>query len=234
VKLRAEDVKNAETGVKSAQAGIEAAKAGTVVARAGLRIAEDALNNAYIKSPLNGYIAERRAEPGQQLGAGGAVMRIVSPQSIYFQAILSESQYSEVRMGLPASVTVDAVPNRVFKGRVTRILPVASASARSFIVRIDFPSDLSLRPQMFARGSILIDTHRNATLAPKDSVLFDPVNNRTRVFVASGGGKAEEHIIKVGYTDPKFVEVLSGVKPGDKVVIAGQNALQDGDKIRVQ
>jgi HlyD family secretion protein len=234
VKLRAEDVKNAETGVKSAQAGIEAARAGTEVARAGLRIAQDNLNNAYIKSPINGYVAERRAEPGQQLGGGGSVMRIVSPKSVYFQAVLSESQFGEVKMGLPAKITVDALPNRVFNGRVTRILPVASSSARSFIIRIDFQADTTLRPQMFARGSILIDTHRNTTLVPKDAVLFDPVNNRTRVFIADGGGKAEERMVKIGYTDPKYAEVLSGVKPGDKVVIAGQNALQDGDKIRVQ
>jgi RND family efflux transporter MFP subunit len=264
VQLRREDIRNAEIGVRSAMASIGAAKAGTAVARAGLRIAEESLNNSYIKSPINGYVAERRAEPGQQLGGGGAVMRIVSPKSVYFQAVLSESQFNEVRTGLPARITIDALPNRVFNGRVTRILPVASSAARSFNVRIDFPSDASLRPQMFARGSILIDTHRNATLVPKDAVLFDPVNNRTRVFVTEttalvpssetpkmsegvlrkslaldkGGLRvatiAKERMVKIGYSDPKYAEVLSGVKPGDKVVIAGQSALQDGDKIRIQ
>src|SRR5262249_15126179 len=121
-----------------------------------------------------------------------------------------------------------------YHGTVTRILPVASSAARSFTVRIDFPGDNRLRPQMFARGAILIATHRGATLIPKDAVIFDPTNNSARIFVVDSRDNAEERTIKVGYSDPQYVEALSGVKPNEKVITAGQTTLQNGDKVRVQ
>jgi HlyD family secretion protein len=234
VSLRREDVKAARSGINAAQAGIAAAQAATAQARAQLKIAQDAVSNAYVKSPISGYVAERKAEPGQQLAAGGAVLRIVDPNTVYFQAVLSESQFSQIRLGMAADVTVDALPGTKLRGRLSRVLPVAS-SARSFLVRIDITPDKRMRPQMFARGSILIDTHAGATLVPKDAVLFDSSSNRSRVFVATTDGKAQERSVRVGYTNPQFVEVLKNdVKPGEKVVVEGQTSLQNGDAIRVQ
>jgi HlyD family secretion protein len=234
VNLRREDVKIAQSGINAAQAGIASARASTAQARAQLRIAQDAVSNAYVKSPISGYVAERKAEPGQQLGAGGAVLRIVDPNTVYFQAVLSESQFSQIRLGMAADVSVDALPGTKYRGRLSRVLPVAS-SARSFLVRIDITPDKRMRPQMFARGSILIDTHANTTLVPKDAVLFDATSNRNRVFIAASDGKAQERQVRVGYTNPQFVEVLrNDVKPGEKVIVEGQTSLQNGDAIRVQ
>jgi HlyD family secretion protein len=241
VVLRRQDVENARSGiataeanVKSAEAGIRSAQAGVAQAQAAVRIVQDALNNAYVKSPISGYVAERKAEPGQQLGGGGAVMRVVNPSSVYFQAVLSESQFSQVRVGQNADVTIDALPGVKLNGRVTRVLPVASTAARSFNIRIDIPADRRMRPQMFARGSVLIDTHRNATLVPKDAVIFDPANNRTRLFVAKSGTQAVERAVKTGYSNPEYVEIISGVNAGEQVITAGQTTLQNGDAIRVQ
>jgi HlyD family secretion protein len=235
VRLRQEDVLNARTGIEVAEANLRTQQAGVQQARAALRIAQDNLTKASIRSPIDGYVAKRLAEPGQQLGGGGSVMRIVSPNSIYFQAILSESEFAEVRLGQSVSITVDALPTKTpFWGKVTRILPVASSAARSFTVRVDFErKDPRFRPEMFARGRILIDTHQNTTLVPKDAVLFDPLNNQARLFVAPNG-RAEERRVQVGYMNPQYVEILSGVKPGEKVIVAGQNALQNGDWITVK
>ncbi len=235
IKLRAEDVKNARTGIDFAIAGVASAKAQTDQARAAVRIAQDTFANTSIVSPISGYVAERKAEPGSQLGAGSPVMRIVNPSTIYFQATLSESQFADVKLGMAAKVTVDAVPSKSFAGRVTRILPVASSTARSFTVRIDFNQDSRLRPQMFARGSLLIDTHKSATLIPKDAVLFDAETGKNRVFTVGPGGKAQERVVKIGYSNPQTVEILGDtVKVGEKVIVAGQTALQSGDPIKVQ
>ncbi len=233
VQLRAQDVHSAEVGVKSAAAGVQTAVATTAQSRAALRIAQDALNNAYVKSTVTGVVAERKAEPGQQLGAGGAIMRVVDPRSVYFQAVIAESQYGDVRLSMTARVTIDALPGRVFTGRITRILPIASSGARNFTLRIDIPPDVRLRPQMFARGNILIDTHRAATLVPKDAVIFDPSSRSARVFVTDGK-VATDRPIKTGYVNPDYVEAVSGLQPDDKVIVSGQSALQSGDRVNVQ
>ncbi len=230
------NIRSAQAGVSSAKSGIAASKAATAQARASVDVAVQNLAYATVTTPISGYVAERRAEPGSQLGSGGAVLRIVNPSTVYLQASLPESQYSEVKVGLSVAVTVDALPDttkRPLSGRVTRVLPVAS-SARNFTVRIDLPGDKRMRPQMFARGNILIDTHRGATLVPKDAVLFDPTNNHTRVFVAGPDNKAEERAVKVGYTNPQQAEILNGVSTNEKVITAGQAGLQNGDSVKVQ
>lgn len=232
--LRGQDVASARAGVNVAAAGIHAAEAGVAQSQAALRIARNGLANTRIQSPITGIVAERRAEPGQQLGAGAAVMRIVSPRSVYFQAVLSESQYAYVRPGQSATVTVDALPGRAFAGHVTRILPVASSAARNFSVRIDFPPHPRLRPQMFARGAILVGTHHGATLVPKDAVIFDPSRGTARVFITRPDGTVAERSVRLGYSTPRYVEILSGVQPSQQVVTTGQTALQDGDRVKVQ
>ena len=234
VQLRREEVQSAQVGINSAEAGIRTAQATTEQARAGLRIAQDGLANAYIKSPIGGVVAERRAEPGSQMMQGGAVLRIVNPRSIYFQAVLSESQFAQVREGQSTTVLVDAVPGKSFAGRVTRILPVASTAARSFNVRVNIAPDARLRPQMFARGSILIDTRRGATVVRKEAVLYDPSTNTARVFVSKPGGVAEERKVVTGYTDNGYIEILSGVRPGEQIIVAGQTTLQNGDKVKIE
>jgi RND family efflux transporter MFP subunit len=229
IKLRQEDVTNAQENVSSAKAGLSAAIAGVVVAKASLKIAQHALNNCYIHTPISGIVAERRNEPGAQLGNGNPVLRIVNPKSIYFQAVLSESQFAEVHVGQHVTVKVDALPGQTFSGRVARIFPVAS-SARNFLVRINFQLSPLMRPGMFARGNILVDTHRHTVLVDKDGVIFDPVNGSAKVFV-DDHGIARQHPIRVGYSNPFVVEALSGVKAGDEIITNGQNALQDGDKV---
>ena len=159
---------------------------------------------------------------------------IVAPGSVYFQANVSETQVADVRLGQHVDVTVDALPGRTFSGTVTRILPVASMAARAFTLRIDFPVEPTMKPQMFARGRILLGTHRATVLVPKDAVVFDPIQNRSKLFVKLGSGTVQEREVKIGYTNPEFVEIVSGVRPAEAVVVQGQNALQDGDKVRVQ
>lgn len=238
IKLRQADVESAKDGVRVATAGVRAAEAGVSQAESEVKISRQALADAFIRSPITGYVAARMAEPGQQIAGGGmggaAILRIVAPESVYFQATVSETQVAEIRRGQSVEVTVDALPGRKFRGSITRILPVASMAARAFTLRIDFPVEPAMRPQMFTRGRILIGMHRGVVLAPKDAVIFDPIQNRSKVFVVLPTGKAQEREVKVGYTDPVQVEIVSGLRAGETVVVQGQNMLQDGDLVRVQ
>jgi RND family efflux transporter MFP subunit len=232
IKMRQDDVRTAQEGVASAIAGVKDAQAGISVAKDSVKLAQNTLRYCYIKTPISGIVAERRFEPGAQLGNGMAILRIVNPATVYFQAMLSESQFEEVHVGQNVLVKVDALPGQHFSGRITHIYPVASA-ARNFPVRIDFNPDARLRPQMFARGDILIGVHPKATLVPKDAVMFDPVDNSAHVYIRKDG-LAVKKVVRVGLSNPEYIEILQGLLPGDEVITNGQNALQSGDKIRVQ
>lgn len=234
VDVRRTDVANARVAAESARKGVEAAAQATRQARAALTLAKNALNNAYVRSPVAGFVAARLAEPGQQVGGGSPILRIVAPGSVYFQAALPESQYAEVRTGQTVEVTVDAVPGARYAGRVSKVLPVASSAARSFTLRVDFQGNGRLRPQMFARGKIIVGTHVGATVIPKSAVIFGGASGDDSVFVVGTDNKAAKRTVKIGYSDPASVEVLSGLQVGAEVIVAGQNALQDGDPITIR
>jgi HlyD family secretion protein len=226
INLRRADLETARVGIQSAQAGINQAQA-------AVRLAEQAQHDASVVSPIDGVVAERKAEPGMQMTiAKPDVLRIVSLNNIYFDAQLTEAQFAEVRVGMPVAVTVDARPGKTFQGTVAKIFPVASAQARSFTVRITLVNSGNLlRPQMFARGRIVLTTHPNAHVVPRDAVL-DPNGSSGRVFVVKDG-KADERKVKLGFTNVQFAEVVSGLEVGDEVVTSGQGQIQPGDKVNV-
>lgn len=232
VSLRREDVQTASAGVSSARAGIAQANAGVAQAEAAVRLARKSLEDTTIRSPIDGVVAERRAEPGQELGAGKDVLRIVSLNSIYFDAQLPESQFSQVRIGQSVAVTVDARPGRTYQGTVRKLFPVASSGARSFTVRIALANERQdLRPAMFARGSIVLETHPHATLVPRDAVL-DVNGNEGRLFVIRKN-VAEERKVTLGFSDGLQTEIAAGIERGELVVILGQAQLQNDTPVKI-
>ena len=141
VALRRADVDNARAGIASAKAGIQQAQGALAQADASVRLATQALQDSSIRSPIDGIVQERKVEPGMQVVTAKAdVMRIVSLKNLFFDSVLSESQYARIGVGMPVVVTISALPGKTFKGQVYKVFPVASA-ARSFTARIAILSE---------------------------------------------------------------------------------------------
>jgi len=234
-------VKQAEEAVRLARTGdlqlrvrqdeVNAAKALVAQAEAGLFYARQQYESAFIRSPINGIVAMRAAQPGQMAGAGTPLLRIVNLNAIFFEARVSETEVRHVRVGQPVNVTVDAYPGKTFRGVVSRIYPVGSEGSRDFIVRVDMRNeDGLLKPQMFARGEILVDVHRNVVLIPKDALL---TQDGKRVVYVVKEGVARRVVVQTGYINGANAEVR-GVPVGAQVVVQGQENLRDGDKVRVE
>lgn len=226
ITLRRADVDNAKAGIDSGKAGIKQAEA-------AVRLAEQALGDLTIKSPMDGIVAERKTEPGVQASATRSdVMRIIALNSIYFDAQLSETQFARIRQNQTVAVSVDAFPGKTFQGRVSKIFPIASSTARSFTVRIGIMNEGNvLRPSMFGRGQITLQTNPNAIVIPREAVL-DQKGSVGKVFVVEGG-KAVSHEVKLGISTLRTVEATEGVKASDQVVTVGQSQISDGDKVEV-
>ncbi len=226
IQLRQADVQTALSQITAAQAGVRQAGA-------AVNLAQQAIRDASVRSPITGVVAERKVEPGMQVSTVKPdVMRVVSLDTIFFDAQLSESQFAEIHVGQPAEITVDALNGRKFAGQVSKIFPVASSTARSFTARVTLRNERGLlRPQMFARGRITLATHPDAVLVSRDAVL-EPANGGGRIMVAVGG-KALERTVRTGFANPRQTEILSGVQPGDMVITTGQSQVQSGDKIQI-
>lgn len=231
VKLREADVETARAGILSALAGVQQAKAALQQSEAAVRLATQAQRDASIVSPIDGVVAERKAEPGAQLSLTKSdVMRIIALDFIYYDAQLSETQYSRVRPGQPVTVRVDAVQGKTFRGKVAKIFPIASSTARTFTIRIALQNEGKvLRPQMFARGEITLATRPRALVVQREALL-DYNMKSARLFVVENN-KAVERKVTTGFSNLLVVEITSSLKEGDKVITTGQAGLEDGDTV---
>ena len=225
VNLKAQDVETAQAGISAAQAGVRQMQA-------TLSLAKQNVKDSQIVSPIDGVIAERKVEPGTQLGAGKDIVRLIALNTIFYDAQVSETQIAQIRAGQTATVHIDALSGKVFNGTVSKIYPVASATARSFTVRIALPNQAgALRPNLFARGQIVTQTHANALAIPAEAVL-DSANKRGRVFVYVNG-KAEQRKVTLGIATSGLIEVVSGLQSGDKIITTSLAQLQDGDGVQL-
>ena len=229
VELRRQDVETAHSAIDTARDAVQ-------VAAGQLAVAEQALKDSSIRSPIDGVVAERKAEPGMQLAITKPdVMQIVSLNSMYFDGQLSQSQYAEVHVGQPVIVMVDALPGRELKATITRIFPVASINARSFTVRVTINNTAGqLRPQMFARGKVTLGTHSHAVVVPREAVIDmqDNGTKRTGSIFLVKNGKAVKKSVVLGYTNVIDDEIMNGVSAGDEVITVGQAQVQDGDEVK--
>lgn len=219
--LRQEDI-------KSAQAAVQQAKA-------ALSLAQQRLSYTYIKSPISGQLASRLTEPGQVVSPGQALGEVVDLGSLFFKGEVSETELPSIKKGQKVQVRVDAIPGKLFTGVVDEIYPTGSTQSRNFPVRIRVvDADGSIRPGMFARGSIITGIDRDVLLVPKDAV-FERRGTKV-VFTIDAKNTAKRHDVSVVRENRDYAEIRlpTDLQVGDRVVIRGQQNLEDGKKVLVR
>lgn len=224
--------------VTAAQAGLEQARAQSGVAQAAIKGAQsqiDNLNkqisNLSVRSSISGVVAQKTAQPGQTGAPGAPLLRIVDLGSIVFEGRVDEAQLSYFRQGQPVSIKVEAFPNEMFAGTVSKIYPAGDPNSRDFKVQFSVNnSSRRLRPGMFARGEVIIKQYRNVSLVPKDAIV--QVGEKTWLYTIDSG-KAKKLPVSVQVTDQRSAMVI-GASVGQQVVIQGQNDLQDNTAVRIQ
>jgi membrane fusion protein (multidrug efflux system) len=145
---------------------------------------------------------------------------------------INEKDISRVKNGLTVEVRVDAWPERVFTGKVTAVAPIVNPMSRTSEVEVLIDNrDGALKPGMFARVGIIVATRENAMLIPFDAVIQS--ESGKNVYIVEGG-KALRKDIKTGYLEGAVIEVFSGIKEGEDLVVLGQQRLKDGAKVKAQ
>jgi cobalt-zinc-cadmium efflux system membrane fusion protein len=190
------------------------------------RLRED-IQKTTIRSPVSGFITQRYTEVGQWLERGGKVVDLVDLRTVFVRVPIHEKDMSRVRVGDEATIGLDALPNQPFTGRVKHIIPQADAASRTFPVKIEVANtpDSALKAGMFARVRLRTGTAQPSIFVPKDAVVRQPTG--LGVFVVQDD-KAHMVPMKTGRTHDGLVEVLEGgLKPGDTVVVTGNETLRD-------
>ena len=199
-------------------------------ARAALSGAEAALGYTRLVAPFTGRVIDRRVDPGSQASPGVALLIVEQEGALRVDVSVDESRADAIRLGEPAHVELEAAGRRA-NGRVTEIVPAVDPSSRAFLVKVELPSDVeaALRPAMFARVRFPLGTEERLAI-PASAVV--PAGQLDRVFVVEAG-RARLRLVTIGVRQTDFAEALSGIDPGETLVVAPNATLRDGDAIKV-
>jgi len=181
-------------------------------------------------SPISGVVTTKDVVQGMWLDVGAMPYEIVDLSQVWVLADVYETEIRWIRVGMPATLTLKAFPNRTFNGRVEFLDPLLNPDTRTVKVRLAFPNPTGeLRPDMFGEV-VLRGEGREALRIPVDAVIDS--GTRSIVFVAMGDGKFQPREVKLGDTDREYVEVVSGLSAGERVVMRANFLVDSESRLR--
>ncbi|NLO91733.1 MAG: efflux RND transporter periplasmic adaptor subunit [Elusimicrobia bacterium] len=220
-----------------ATAKFKAAKSKLEAARALVSDAELALSDSRLKAPISGSILARLIEPGDLAGPGSPAFVIGDISSVKAVFGVPDGVVKKLKIGQEAEVKLDAVPGRVFKAGIARINPAADSRGRVFDVEVRIPNaGLEIKPGMAV--SVVLGGDGEKSLYIPVSAVTKPDRGQQWLAVYVAEKTPEGYIarlrrVETGGFSGNRVEVLSGLKEGEKVIIKGANLAVDGQAVSV-
>jgi RND family efflux transporter MFP subunit len=241
------DVDAAKADVDGTDARINALRQQINVAERQIDVQRTELDNTVIRAPFTGVAISKDAQPGEMVSpvsAGGGFTRtgictIVDMNSLEIEVDVNESYINRVSPAQIVSAVLDAYPDWQIPAHVIAVVPTADRQKATVLVRIGFDRlDPRILPDMGVKVTFLraadespVVAAQPVTLAPKAAVATD--NGTSYVFVVNGQ-TVERRAVKVGGTDGDSVEVVAGLRSGDRVVVSPPPDLKDGAKVMVK
>ncbi|MBJ6983821.1 efflux RND transporter periplasmic adaptor subunit [Luteimonas sp. MC1750] len=216
-----QDAEEAEAARANAQARLNTA----IASRDAARVQRDF---TVVRAPVGGVVSARSVQPGQVVGGGSELLRLIRDGRLEWRAELAEADLLRVDTGTP--VRVESPGGSVVEGGVRTVSPALDAQSRTGTVYVDLPDPGALRAGMFAQGRLALG-RAQALLVPGDAIVRR--DGRAFVFTVGEDGRAHERSVELGGPHGELVEVRDGLGQGDRVVARGAGFLGDGDLVRV-
>jgi HlyD family secretion protein len=208
---------------------IQAAQSSVAVANAALASAQGALADATLVAPFDGVITARSVSPGAVVSGATTVATLVSSQT-EIMVNVEESRLAQLKSGLSVAISVAAYPGQTISGKVDSISPSADAKSHTFSMKI-VPDDPAgkLKAGMYAQMDVTAEEH-SGVLVPRDA---QTTRNGKDIVWVIADGKAQMRPIVPGLPMGDNVEIASGLKADEQVIVVGYSGLNDGDTVRV-
>lgn len=249
VKLNAAEISarlsQAETGVAQAKRNLEreqrlfaknastretvnAQKDALKMAQAALSEARTMLGYITIRAPFSGQVSAKPANAGDMATAGTPLLVLENTDALQAVAAVPEAQFQGVKPGDSLPVRVPGA-NLDTTGQVAEIAPTADAASRTALIKLDLAPNPALRPGQFVR--VIFPGASTKTLMVPTQALF-PFGQMERIFVVTDD-HAHLRLVRSGMQRDGMIEILSGLNPGEQVVVRGEKQLADGQPVRV-
>lgn len=229
------NVKRASDAIQTALVTLEMRKAEQTQATANLNAVKVNLDKTVVDAPFDGVITARYEDPGANANMAKALFDIQQSNPVkIIGTVIEKDLYQLIAGKTNVVITVDSVDGE-FKGVVTKIYPSIDNSSRTGKIEIHLDNaDNKLRTGMFAKIDVLVTTHENAVIVPRDS-LVKYENNYLAYVVEKQGDRyiAVKRDVKVGIFDDDKVEVISGLKAGDRLISKGTEFVREGAPVSI-
>lgn len=187
---------------------------------------------AKVEAPISGVVTEKRVEAGDVVAPQSRLFTVVDLSTMVVPVQVSELDVVDLHVGDHVDLVMDAFPGRTFDGRIRRIFPSADPTTRLVPVEVALRGEaLKLaRPGFLARATFALGAHEGVLLLPASALVGG--QRSQSVFVVEDG-HALRRAVTVGLASQGRIEMVSGVKAGERVVTVGNNTLQDGALVRI-
>lgn len=187
---------------------------------------------APIESPLTGVVGRVYVDIGSSVTPQTAVALVSNMEKAQINLDIPEKYLPEISIGQTAEIRVDAYPDEIFKGKITKISPVVDVQTRAAPIEIMIDNEnRKLQSGMFAKVKLIIGENKNMPILLKEAVIGKSPD--TYVYMVEGK-KAYLRKVTLGIRQGPYFEVVDGLKDGDLVVIMGQQRLRDGASVLVE
>lgn len=229
---------------EKAKAAISGYQAAISVARASYRSAETAVDQTLIRAPFDGVVLTKNANVGDvitpfssALGSQAAVVTMADMSTLEVEADVAESNLGKVKIDQPCEIQLDALPDIRFRGVVQRMVPTVDRSKATVMAKIRFvDKDPRILPEMSAKVGFLSREIPDDRRTPRTAVPSAAAVNRggRDVIFVVRDDRAVATPVRLGDKIGDLVEVVNGLKPGEKVVLKPPEKLHDGATVSLQ
>ncbi len=222
------------------QATVDTAQAAYDQAQAGIAKTEALISQKLVRAPFSGDLGVRKVEVGQYLTAGTAIVSLTDLSELWANFTVTEKDSGNLKVGQTVRLKVDAYPGRIFEGKITTIEPQIAADTRNIRVQATIANpEKILKPGMFVTTTVVLPDKPAVITVPETAVDYTLYGDSVFVITEKKGddGKtslsAVRTFVQTGSRVEGRVEIVKGLKAGDKVVAVGQLKLQSGAAVSI-
>ncbi len=210
---------------KSAQAALEQAKL-------AYQNAQTQLSYTKVRAEIDGVISTRNVTVGSMASIQSPAMTIVNTDKLKFSFNIPEDYINKIAVGSKAYITVSAASEKPYEGTVTYISPAANSNTLLYPVEIYIEkTDDNIKPGMFASLKLVVDRKENTVSVPLNAII-EKGGDRF-VYIVDDQKVAHRRAVETGIKNDENIEITSGVRNGEKIVVVGQSFLNDGAAVNV-
>jgi membrane fusion protein, multidrug efflux system len=195
---------------------------------------EARLRRHQVFAPFDGVISQKFTEAGEWISPGNAIAELIATDNLRIDFQAPQVVFPKTKPETPIQIKLDAIPDKIFNGKIISIVPVTKAETRTFMIRTSIEAnELHITPGMSANALLRLNTGRKSIVVSRDAILRHP-DGRTTVWIVNQDRSVSERLVKTGLSFNGNVVIKEGLQHNVMIVLQGNESLREGQKVTIQ